>query len=65
MVITTVTDMVRNIYEVENINQENEAQFIENEEYNLGLMAEDDDFGERGGEKNFKINLFKKFYLFE
>ena len=48
-----VTDMVRNIYEVENINQENEAQFIENEEYNLGLMAEDDDFGERDGDEEF------------
>ena len=45
--------MVRNIYEVENINQENEAQFIENEEYNLGLMAEDDDFGERDGDEEF------------
>ena len=48
-----VTDMVRNIYEVESINDKQETEFIENEEYNLELIAEDDDYGERDGDEEF------------
>ena len=45
--------MVRNIYEVESINDKQETEFIENEEYNLELIAEDDDYGERDGDEEF------------
>ena len=48
-----VTDMVRNIYEVEAINDNQETEFIENEEYNLELIAEDDDYGDRDGDEEF------------
>jgi len=48
-----VTDMVRNIFDVENTNNRQEVEFIENQEYSLEHIAEDDDYGELDGDEGF------------
>ena len=48
-----VTDMNREIYALDEIVEEEEAKQIEEEEYNLSHLADDDDYGDNDGDEGF------------
>ena len=48
-----VTDMVRDIYNMDLINQDQEEELIENEELSLNLLPNDDDYGDHDGDEYF------------
>ena len=48
-----VTDMNRDIYALDAINEQAVSDEIENEEMSLGHLAEDDDYGEFDGDEGY------------
>ena len=48
-----VTDMNREIYMLDAVSQEMEADAIMNEEMSLAHLADDDDFGDRDGDEGY------------
>ena len=48
-----VTDMNREIYALDQIQDDLEAENIENEEFSLSHLADDDDYGEKDGDEGF------------
>ena len=48
---SAVTDMNKDIYEFDMINEDAIAEEIENEEYNLDGLPEDDDYGDNDGDE--------------
>jgi len=51
--VDAVTDIMKNIYTMENTYEEQESRFIEDEELTFDMMPNDDDYGDNDGDEQY------------